>query len=170
MKQTAMMIVAISMAAAVFAGPKDTPEALADRFITAVNAKDGEQQKATVHPDCFASLTPVQKRYIKETLARDFQNVIPIQRTVKITKLDSADLPFGNMIVWPVKPTHRFEIEFSTGENSSTSIIRFIAQEKDQWFIIIPMLNSENLKKYEEFEVRQKAKPSAEPTTAGASQ
>jgi hypothetical protein len=74
------------------------------------------------------------------------------------------------MIVWPVKPTHRFEIEFSTGENSSTSIIRFIAQEKDQWFIIIPMLNSENLKKYEEFEVRQKAKPSAEPTTAGASQ
>ena len=163
MKQTAMLIVALSMAAAAFAGPKGTPEALADRFITAVNAKDGEQLKATVHPDCFAGLTPVQKRYIQETLSRNLQNAIPIQRTVKITKLDGADLPFGNMVVWPVKPTHQLEVEFSTGEYSSTCMIRFIAQEKDQWFLIVPMLNSENLKKYEEFEVRQKAKPDAGP-------
>jgi hypothetical protein len=33
---------------------------------------------------------------------------------------------------------------------------RFIAKEKDQWFIIVPMLNKENLKKYEEIKKSQK--------------
>jgi len=150
MKQLTMILAGIMMATGAFAGPNDTPEALAGKFIAAVNAKSREGQKRIIHPRCFLDLSTLQKQFLDETLARDFRKAIPEKRTVKITRLTNGEVPFAGLMVWPVKPTHQFEIEFSTGENSSTSIIRFIAQEKDQWFIIVPMLNAENLKKYAE--------------------
>ena len=145
-KLTAVLVM---LALCVYAGNNDTPEVLAEQFIAAVNAKSKEKQKATIQPRCFADLSPVQEEYQDETLARDFRKTIPEKRTVKVTKLDDGTLPFGDMVVWPLNPTHQLEIEFSTGENSS-SIIRFIGKEKGQWFIIVPMINNENLMRYEE--------------------
>ena len=144
------VFVIMVVASSVYAGNNDTPEALAELFIAAVNAKSKEKQKATIHPRCFADLSPVQEEYQDETLARDFRKTIPEKRTVKVTKLDDGTLPFGDMVVWPLNLTHQLEIEFSTGENSSSSIIRFIGKENDQWFIIVPMMNNENLKRYKE--------------------
>ena len=148
-KVTAVLVM-LTLAVSVYAGKNGTPEALVEQFIAAVNAKIKEKQKETIHPRCFADLSPVQKEYMDETLARDFRKTIPEKRTVKVTALGDGALPFGDMVVWPIKPTHQLEIEFITGENSSCNIIRFIAKEKDQWFIIVPMVNDENLKKYEE--------------------
>lgn len=150
MKKVAAVLVMLTLAVSVYAGKNGTPETLAEQFIAAVNAKSKEKQKETIHQRCFADLSPVQKEYLDETLARDFRKTIPEKRTVKVTALDDGALPFGDMVVWPTKPTHQLEIEFITGENSSCTIIRFIAKEKDQWFIIVPMVNDENLKKYEE--------------------
>lgn len=150
MKKLVAVLVIVIVASSVYAGNKETPETLAEQFIAAVNAKSREMQNTTIHPQCFADLSPVQKDYLEETLARDFRKTIPEKRTVKVTKLDGSTLPFGDMFVWPLKPTHQLEIEFSTGENSSSNIIRFITKDKDQWFIIVPMLNKEILKKYEE--------------------
>ena len=149
MKKLTAVLVMLALASSVYAGNNDTPETLAELFIAAVNAKSKEKQKATIHPRCFADLSPVQEEYLDETLARDFRKTIPEKRTVKVTKLDDGTLPFGDMVVWPLNPTHQLEIEFSTGENSS-SIIRFIGKEKGQWFIIVPMINNENLMKYKE--------------------
>jgi len=149
MKKLTAVLVMLALASSVYAGNNDTPETLAEMFIAAVNAKSKEKQKATIHPRCFADLSPVQEEYQDETLARDFRKTIPEKRTVKVTKLDDGTLPFGDMVVWPLNPTHQL-IEFSTGENSSSSIIRFIGKEKGQWFIIVPMINNENLMRYEE--------------------
>ena len=156
------MLIALMLATAAHCGAADTPEALAEHFIAAVNAKSPEQQQAIIHPRCFASLSAVQKQFLEETLARDFRRTVPEQHTVKVSNLDSRSLPFGGMmeLEWPIKPTHQFEIEFSTDKYSSTSIIRFIVKEKNEWFIIVPMLNAENLKHYEE---RKKSQPVASP-------
>lgn len=143
MKKLAVVLVIVIVASSVYAVNNETPETLAEQFIAAVNTKNKEKQKATIHPQCFADLSPVQKDYLEETLARDFRKTIPEKRTVKVTKLDGGMLPFGDMVVWPLKPTHQLEIEFSTGENSSSNIIRFIAKDKDRWFIIVPMINRE---------------------------
>ncbi|MFZ2300495.1 MAG: hypothetical protein WAW10_01335 [Gallionella sp.] len=150
MKKLAAVLVVVIAASSASAGNSETPEALSAQFIAAVNAKSEEKQKATIHPQCFADISPVQRDYLKETLVRDFRKTIPEKRTVKVTKLDDGTLPFGDMVVWPLKPTHQLEIEFNTGENSSSSIIRFIAKDKSQWFVIVPMISKENLKKYEE--------------------
>ncbi len=155
MKKLIAVLVMMAIVASVYAGKSDTPEVLAEMFVAAVNAKSKEKQQATILPRCFADLSPVQMEYLDETLARDFRKTIPEKRTVKVTELDGGTLPFGDMVIWPLNPTHQLEIEFSTGENSSCNIIRFIAKENDQWFIIVPMINNENLKKYEE---RKKSK------------
>lgn len=160
MKQLAGIIVVLVLAAKLYAGIAITPEMLATQFIAAVNERSTEKQKAIVHLRCFANLSAVQKQFLDETLARDFRKTVTEKRTIKVKQLEGPGLPFGDMMEWPVKPTHQLEIEFSTGENSSTSIIRFIAKEKDQWFIIIPMLNAENLKRYEE---KNKSQPVAPP-------
>jgi len=160
MKKLIAMLLALCIAATALACNAHTPEALAEQFIAVVNAKDQGKQKALIHPSCFQGLSAVQRQFLNEVLARDFRETIPQTRTAKVTKLDEGELPFSGMVVWPTKPTHQLEIEFSTGEHSSTSIIRFIAKEKDQWFIIVPMANDENLKKYEE---KKKSQPVAPP-------
>src|SRR3990170_7552893 len=93
------VFVIMVVASSVYAGNNDTPEALAELFIAAVNAKSKEKQKATIHQRCFADLSPVQEEYQDETLARDFRKTIPEKRTVKVTKLNDGTLPFGDMVV-----------------------------------------------------------------------
>ena len=90
MKQLAGIIFVLSLAVKLYAGIATTPEMLATQFVTAVNERSTEKQKAIVHPRCFANLS----------------------------------------------------------------------KEKDQWFIIIPMLNAENLNRYEE---KNKSQPIAPP-------
>ncbi|MEI6217551.1 MAG: hypothetical protein WCP86_01490 [bacterium] len=150
-----VLLAVLLLAVGAFAGESDTPEGLAEQFISAINTKSAEKQRTLVHPQCLAGLAGLQKEFMDETLSRDFRRVIPEKRNVKVTALKGPDLPFAGAMAWPVTPTHQIEVEFSTGENASVSVIRFTAKEKDRWFIIIPMLNPENLKKYEEKKASQ---------------
>ena len=144
------VLVVMMVAAGSLAANTDTPEGLAEQYIGTVNAKIADRQRALIHPLCLANLSGLPKEFMDETLSRDFRRAIPEKRTVKVTALEGPKLPFAGAVVWPVKPTHQIEIEFSTGENASESVISFVAKEKEQWFIIVPMLNPENLKKYQE--------------------
>lgn len=169
--KAAATLVAMVLAVNALAGNTVTPEALADQFIGAVNAKSAEKQRALIHPRCLSELSAIQKQFIDETLARDFRRTIPEKRTVKVTSLDGPDVPFAGAVAWPIRPTHQIEIEFSTGENASASVIRFIAKEKDAWLIIIPMLTEENLKKYAEKNATQQgAVPLPHASQAGHSE
>ncbi len=69
MKNLAIALVIMIVASSVYAGNNDTPEVLAEQFIVAVNAKSKEKQNATVHPQCFADLSPVQKDYLEPDFA-----------------------------------------------------------------------------------------------------
>ncbi len=159
MRQLMGILMTLVLVTAAYGQSADTPEALAEQFIVAVNGKNRQKQQAIIHPRCFADLSALQQQFLDEALAKDFKKTVPEKRTVKVGKLEGVDLPFAGMMEWPVKPTHQFEIEFSTGEDSSTSIIRFIVKEKEGWFIIVPMLNAENLKQYEERKKSQLVAP-----------
>jgi hypothetical protein len=157
MKRLAVFIIILALTATTHAGVTPTPETLAAQFIAAVNDKSAEKQKAIIHPLCFANLSTIQKQFLDETLASEFRKPIPKTATTKVERLEAPTLPFAGMVEWPVKPTHQLEVHFSTGEYASTTMIRFIAQEKNQWFIIVPMLNAENLKNYEATKKSQQA-------------
>jgi len=153
------MLISIMVVANSLAANSDTPEGLAELFIGAINAKSAENQRALIHPQCLVGLSGLQKDFMDEALSKDFRRTIPEKRTVKITTLEGQELPFFGAMVWPVKPTHQIAIEFSTGENATTSVIRFVAKEKDQWFIVMPMLSPETLKKYEDRKSSQQGAP-----------
>ena len=134
----------------------ETSDALAEAFINAVNAHDLKQHEKLIHPRCFEDLSTAEKQFLHESMARELQRTIPHQRSIEVSKLDGTALPFADMVDWRVKPTHRMDIDFQTGEYAHTSIIRFVVQEKGRWFIVLPILNDENLRKYEE---RKKSQP-----------
>ncbi|MBI5437809.1 MAG: hypothetical protein HY936_02490 [Nitrosomonadales bacterium] len=50
MNKLIAVLVMLALASSVYAGNNDTPEALAELFIAAVNAKSKEKQKATMEP------------------------------------------------------------------------------------------------------------------------
>ena len=80
MKKVTAVLVMLTLAVSVYAGKNGTPEALAEQFIAAVNAKSKEKQKETIHPRCFADLSPVQKEYgtrlLRGTSVRQFQKSV----------------------------------------------------------------------------------------------
>ena len=67
---------------------------------------------------------------------------------VNVSKLEDGKLPFASMVIWQVAPSHEMTIQFSTGEYSGTTLIRFIAEEKGRWLIVLPIPNDKTLKKY----------------------
>ncbi len=149
MKKILVILLIAFAVSSVKANESRTPDALVETFIKVVNAKDKKLQRTIVHPQCTKDLSPLQERYLSDRLQRDFRRLIPEKRQVKITALEEGPLPFEGMMIWKVKPTHEFEIEFSTGEYSSTSIIRFIAKGGENWYIVEGFPNAENMKLYE---------------------
>jgi hypothetical protein len=147
-KILAILLIAFTVSTAK-ANESRTPDALVETFIQVVNARDKKLQRHIVHPGCTQGLSPLEERYLSDVLQRDFRRQIPEKRQVKITELEEGPLPFEGMMIWKVKPTHEFEIEFSIGEYSSTSIIRYIAKGGDNWYIVEAFPNAENMKLYE---------------------
>lgn len=137
-------------------GDKNSPsgaqsvEELAEKYISAINTRDKQAQKSLIHPRCLADLTDIQDLFIQETLERDFRHTVPDEREVKIDELAGDGLPFSEMVIWPIAPTHQLMIQFSTGDHSSTTLVRFLTYENGKWFINQPMLNDTNLQQYRE--------------------
>jgi hypothetical protein len=159
LKFVATFFAVMVLAVASYAGQNDTSEALAASLAGAVNAKDVAGVKALVHSQCFVNLSPAQKEWLDDVLATDFNAPMPMERTVKVTKLGDK-LPYGDKVTWPVKPTHRLVIEFTRPilvYNDDTSkgvirqgIFRWIVKENNKWFIVLPMLSNDDLKAYKD--------------------
>lgn len=136
------------------AGSIGTPESLAEQFISNVNTKNRDEQWELIHPTCIQKMSSLQKEFINATLARDFQNVIPEERTIKIlTWAENRSLPFGSIGDWPVTPTHRFEVEFSTTEHPILGIARYILKEENAWFIVVPLIHDDRLRQHAEMKM-----------------
>lgn len=125
-----------------FAEEIKTPEDLAERFVSVLNAKDREKHRDLINPGCLAGLSDTQKQIMNETMERDFQRIIPEKYGIAVYKLKDGKLPFAGLVRWAVKPTHQLEVYYKTGESSSTSIIRYIAKDNEGWFLVVPLLNA----------------------------
>jgi len=151
MKKATILFIGLLTAVSVFAGSFETPEDLAEQFMANVNAKDQKGQWQLLHPRCVKELSSLQKEFIDASIARDFQKTIPKKSSIRVTKLEAEALHFARSLTFPVKPTHRLDMEFSTGEGlpleSRTAISRFIAKENGRWFITVPIMSEESLKK-----------------------
>ena len=152
MKKATVLFIGLLTAVSVFAGSFETPEGLAEQFIANINAKDQKGQWELLHPMCVKELSSPQKEFIDASIARDFRKTIPKKRNIRVTKLEEGALSFArSRLAFPVKPTHRFHVEFSTGEGlpleSRTAISRSIAKENGRWFITVPIMDEERLRK-----------------------
>jgi hypothetical protein len=134
-----------------FSGGAGSLDEFTDRYILAINARDTEEQRSLIHPLSFANLAELQELFIREALERSFRHSIPDERQVNIESLEAELLPFHEMVVWPVEPTHQLVIQFNTGEYSITTFVRFLREENGKWFKILPRLNESNLERYSDY-------------------
>lgn len=124
-----------------------TTESLVEQFIANINAKDQDRQWELIHPHCIKELSTLQKEFIDATFSNDLQRTIPEERNIRILPYEAgASLPFGSIAVWPVVPTHRFEVEFSTTDNRTIGIARYIVKKDKEWFIVVPLIHEDRLR------------------------
>ncbi|MHA1939952.1 MAG: hypothetical protein ACW97O_17235 [Candidatus Thorarchaeota archaeon] len=152
MKKATILFIGLLKAVSVFAGGFETPEDLAEQFTANINAKDQKGQWGLLHPRCVKELSSLQKEFMDASIARDFRKTIPKKRNIRVTKLEEGALSFArSRLAFPVKPTHRYDVEFSRAEGlpleSRTAISRFIAKENGRWFITVPIMDEEHLRK-----------------------
>ena len=150
MNRIVIVVTAVFLAGCSHTERPETPEAVAQSYVAAVNAKNKSELRALVHPDCLSGLSSLQKEYINDTLTRNFLKAIPQEHTVSVSSLESDTMPFADMLVWRVKPTHQIQIDYSKGEYSSVTIIRDLKKTEDGWCIVMPLPNDKNLKQYKE--------------------
>ena len=123
------------------------PEDLAEHYISAVNTRDKDAFRKIINPKCFSGLTEKQRMLIEVLFDRYFLETIPEKRKIEIIKLDSK-FPFYDNFIWKVEPTHKLKISFYTNKHTSKSSTEAIAKENDQWFLILPVLNDSEMKKF----------------------
>jgi len=151
MKKAMAILITVVTLSSVCAADVNTPANLAEHFIANINARDRQGQWELLHPRCVKELSSLQKEFIDASIARDFRKAIPEKHKIRVTRLEKGALFHARRFTFPVKPTHRFDVEFSTGKGlpleSRTAISRFIAKEDGKWFITVPIMNEEFLKK-----------------------
>ncbi len=144
-------------------GGVGTSDQLADAFVASVNDKDGDRLAGLIHPGCLTDLTSLEQKFLDEQLERNFSRTIPEGHSATVAGLKGDELPFGDAMRWPIRPTHQIAIEFNTDEHSSVSIIRFLREQDGEWSMVVCFPNDENMKLYEEkLRARQNASPSEE--------
>lgn len=148
MNRIVIVLTALLLAGCTRVERPKTTEFLSKRYVDVVNAKNETGLRNLLHPDCLSKLSPLQDEFMNDILTREFRRPIPQKHTVSVSKLETESEPFSEMVVWRVKPTHQMQIDFSKGQLSGVTIVRFLRETKEGWCIVLPVPNDENLKKY----------------------
>jgi hypothetical protein len=128
-------------------------ERLASNYIAAINAKDRARLIGLVHSHCLSNLSALEQQFMDECLEREFKYPIPDDRKVTTTLFASNSLAsqvLGGM-TWRIEPTHQLQIDFRTGTNREVCLIRCIVEDRGAWFLDLPILNEDGLKRYADF-------------------
>jgi hypothetical protein len=125
-------------------------EKFVKEYVAAVNSKDSAKLKALVHPKCLAAINDENKEFFTDYFERGFHSAIPAdyKKKMEIIKPDDP-LLFGDMLTYPIRPTHSMQISFQT-EKSGSMIIRQLINENGQWFDVVPTPKPETLVKMKE--------------------
>jgi hypothetical protein len=116
-------------------GP-DRPEALAQAFVDAVNAHSMERRVDLVHPKSRACMSPETDDYFSWIFSRQLKYVIPGGKYSASVQVLSG-LSKAGIGGYPVPPTHQLQINFSTGDNRSTSVVLLIVKDGPRWYEVL---------------------------------
>ena len=125
-------------AALLFAGPAAVAatdpqaQAFVEALVAAINSKDTAKRKALLHPDSLRCATD-QDTLLDEQYARQARRAVPANVTWSLTPAPPGLPLFADKFDYPVRPTHRLQLDFSTGPNRSTTMVLQVARHGGAW-------------------------------------
>lgn len=136
------LVVGIAVALLLFAvgpsrpaAPTDTSDAaFARSLVAAINSKGVARRLALVHSKSLSCVHADGDSIFSDMFARQMKRRVPADFKWMITavKQDEPAL-FSDLFDYPVPPTHRLQLDFTTGPSSSTSLIVQVAREGSRW-------------------------------------
>jgi hypothetical protein len=118
---------------------RQRPDGFARKFVEAVNSKDPERRTEIVHPLSRACMTTQTQPYYDWIFTRQARYVIPSTYTARATPLPQGAPPTPDgHAVYPVRPTHQLQIDFTSGPQSSASVIVLVVFDGARWREVLP--------------------------------
>ena len=119
------------------------------QYVEIINSKNTNfYEKEIIYPICRDKLKKYPEIY-DHTFKRRFKHTIPEDNTISIKDIkDNEPLPFENMFIYPVRPSHIIMIDYQKTETKSSSIIIQVIKEKNKYYEVLPYPNRETLEKF----------------------
>ena len=136
-------------------------------YMAAVTSRDLAALKRLVHPASLACIDDTTRDFFDVLFGRQLrERPISTYRLTRVGPFKGApsSLVPPEYVRYPVSPTHEVQIDFETGPNRSTTLIRAIAFTNGAWFEVLVCPTAEGLRVFRQ---RQQA---AEQQRARASQ
>ena len=134
-------------------------ESFTQEWIAFSNSHDVESFKKLIHPECFKRITPQNQDYYDDWISRTLKYQIPENYIVSISAIPTEEQGVGiqGLLNYPLKPTHKIQIDFDKKKYSSVTMVREVVQEGDRWFFVIAEPTDQMLVKFrEKKEIEQK--------------
>ena len=120
-------------------------------YVTAIRSKDTQKVLQTFHPGYRACVSPENKWFFDQDIAR-ISGGLP-SADYKVANIKPADpkQPFGAILpadgfAYPVKPAYVIQVDFETGtENSFYSLLLEVAPDHGSWYWVGPCPNAKGL-------------------------
>jgi ribosomal protein L7/L12 len=118
---------------AAFAATDPQAQAFVEALVSAINSKDTAKRKALVHPDSLRCATAGSDALLDAQFARQARRAVPANVTWSLTPAPPGLPLFADKLDYPVRPTHRLQLDFSTGPNRSTTMVLQMARHGGAW-------------------------------------
>ena len=124
------------------------PEALAKRFVDAVNSKSVESRKAILHPKSLACINTQTQLFYDWNFSREFQYAIRPNYKAAAMAMARDEVPnLEGQADYPLVPTHLLQIDFDTGPFSGTTVVLLIVYDSKRWSELLPCPRPETIAK-----------------------
>jgi ribosomal protein L7/L12 len=118
---------------AAFAATDSQAQAFVEALVAAINSKDAAHRKALLHPDSLRCATADKDTLLDEQYARQARRAVPANVTWSLTPAPPGLPLFADKFDYAVRPTHRLQLDFSTGPNRSTTMVLQVARHGGAW-------------------------------------
>lgn len=112
-------------------------------FVEAVNSKSVDRRKALLYPK---SVTCPGADLLEDIFVRQAKRTVAEGYKWRITAIPPGQpLLFSDKLEYPIRPSHRLQVDFGTGETTVTTVIVQVIRDGDQWREVMPCPKPETI-------------------------
>ncbi|HXZ80952.1 MAG TPA: hypothetical protein VEG30_13565 [Terriglobales bacterium] len=125
----------------------------ARNYIAAVQSKDPTRVRQLLHPQLLACINASNREYFDFLINHDVEEAPRGKYDISITPVEHEMVVPGappRAFKYPVHPSYQVQINWEPRPNSSVTIIRTIAANNGEWFLVYPCANAEGARLFRE--------------------